>query len=172
MSVSASAGVKMVQFGGRRTADHLPAGIWYGQVSVSGDASGGIASLELNPESLDVQGDWLWSWEEATCLNTADGTIAVQFAYITSMLDRAGNVIVFRKRRAIQNVSTGINSVTDERGPSLFGIIADTDRKALLTGWQSHIPTNPGAGNSFSMAAWGYFWRRAALNQPGGPRRW
>ena len=150
----------------------LPQGMWQGQVSVAGDATGGTSILNIdiapNTGSAGLQRPYLINVEQLSVWS--DGRAAgadSHFEVVGAHPVTNGVGPVLRFNAAMPLTSGG--SVIAGSGDDLVGILTALRRPmriravGIVTTFVSHTVSNGGVGSSHELYAWGFYWRADVL---------
>jgi len=168
MAVSEDSRVRLLPF--RAFGGALPAGLWLGQGFVVGDASGGLANLNIQVNLLSEPFSALIMTLEQV---TFQPSLTTTHTYL---LEARG----FTTRGVASRLPhIGFAAIAGTAGPAaLFAdemlakpfYLGQIDRMAGLD-TELHWQTNNADGETFIVNNLGYYWTPEAMNAPGGPQR-
>lgn len=149
----------------------LPSGVWWGESSILGDASGGFANVQL---LLQLAGDPLSArmFTVEQIMARINAATATQVRIATTNM---GNLVTNRPmtvRAWVEPmISDGIsNSATGLSVPLRPIWLGAATTRGVEGSIRGEIP-NPGVGVTLIVWMSGFMWEPGALNSPGGVRR-
>ncbi len=149
----------------------LPAGVWWGDAAIEGDASAGFASVQLLFQLSTVPFSARMFTLEAMGVTINAAVATVCRINTTNM----GILVVGRPMTARPWIhamlSDGItNSALPTGLPTRPVWLGPPSDRTLTSDLRADVP-NPGAGVTLRFFASGFMWEPGALNAPGGVRR-
>lgn len=170
MSVAVSTPISVLPWQGNQDPA-LPAGTWFADMAITGDASGGAVALAaiLSTTSLNVPGNRLWSLDAFNFSNSdnlaRNGQLLV--SGFTMNITQGG----VARRWTLDTIAGNGEGNTDPLELVFLPVFLGRQNNALALGQVIFTFTTNANTVIYRTFFGGYFWAPAARAVPGGPRR-